>query len=311
MPNAILNSEESFMHRLLWRTILQLPRISSVILFVLCCTLPTHAVQVIADTVTENFTPPRTENFACSTDVGITSDGSIANNGGYCPSNSVQANYEISYNFSVGLDERMDSIIVWANSGGIYSDGELRTFDMEVDYIDDAGASATLIMNGIDLGDTLSPNDPKTVLFMQAGSPVELLGVSQVRISNLAGTPSEIAFRELVGNVNQDTVNPDMIVTKTAIPSINVTAGTDVTYTYVVTNTGNQAISNISLNDIHNGFGAPPVPGDETLTADNGIPSDSSDTITNNGIWDLLAPFDEVTFTAIYTVTQADLDNLQ
>lgn len=296
--------EDNFMQKCMRPILLAL-------IFLIYFALPSIAVQITAASVTENFTPPRTENFACSTDVGVTSNGSIGNLDGYCPLNSVPATYEISYNFSVGLDERMASIIIWSNSGNNYADGELRTFDMDVDYIDDSGSSATLIMSGINIGDTLNPNDPKTVLFMQSGSPVELLGVSQVRIANLGGTPNEVAFRELVGDVNQDVINPDMTITKTASPSVNVAAGTDVTYTYVVTNTGNQTISNIALNDIHTGFGASPIPSNETLTADNGTSGDSSDVITNNAIWETLAPIDEVTFTAIYTVTQADLDNLQ
>ncbi len=270
-----------------------------------------QAVEITASSVTENFTPPRIENFACSDDVGVTSNGSIGNFDGYCPTPSVPPTYQISYNFDVELDERMDSIIIWANAGNIYTDGELRSFNLEVDYIDDTGANATLIMNGVNIGDTINPNDPRTVIFTESGSPVELLAVSQVRISDLGGVPNSFGFRELVGDVNQDTANPDILITKTASPDINVAAGTTVTYTYEVTNIGNQPISNISLTDIHNGSGAPPSPSNEALTEDNAIEDDSSNSVNNDGIWDTLAPFDKVTFTADYIVTQSDVDNLQ
>lgn len=104
--------------------------------------------------------------------------------------------------------------------------------------------------------------------------------------------------------------NPSISVTKTADIDSNVPEGVTVTYTYVVTNTGNQFISNITLTDAHNGSGAPPSPTNETLTTDNGIANDSSDAGVN-GSWDTLAPGDQVTFTATYVVTQNDVDTLQ
>ena len=106
------------------------------------------------------------------------------------------------------------------------------------------------------------------------------------------------------------TAAPSIDVTKTADDTTEVAAGQVITYTYVVTNTGNQTVSSISLSDAHGGSGAAPTPSNETLTADNGDPGDSNDS-GSNGIWDTLAPGDEVTFTATYTVTQSDIDTLQ
>ncbi len=272
---------------------------------------PVIAAQVIADSISENFVPPL-HNGACIADVNVTSDGSTLATAGYCPTPATPSNYEITYDFSVGLDERMDSIIIWANSGGIYTDGELRSFDLEVDYISDTGVPSTLVMNGVNIGDTLNPNDPKTVIFMQSGSPVQLLGVTQIRMTNLAGSNGiEMTFRELVGDVNADVANPNLSVTKTADNISNVPVGTQITYTYVVTNTGNQTITNIQLNDVHMGSGPAPTPTNETLSNDIGLSGDSSDTTSNDGVWDTLAPFDEVTFTGTYLVTQDDIDNLQ
>ncbi|MDJ0613701.1 MAG: hypothetical protein QNJ29_08465 [Rhizobiaceae bacterium] len=99
-------------------------------------------------------------------------------------------------------------------------------------------------------------------------------------------------------------------VTKTASDTLNVPQGVTVTYTYRVTNTGNQTISNIALSDSHNGSGPPPVPTGENLLADNGVAGDSSDAVAD-GVWDNLAPGDIVEFTANYTVTQSDVDTLQ
>ena len=103
---------------------------------------------------------------------------------------------------------------------------------------------------------------------------------------------------------------PSISVTKTATPNTNVAAGQTVTYTYVVTNTGNQFVTDISLSDAHGGSGPAPIPANETLTGDNDVLGDSSDS-SNDGVWDSLAPQDEITFTATYIVTQDDVDNLQ
>ncbi len=105
--------------------------------------------------------------------------------------------------------------------------------------------------------------------------------------------------------------NPSITVTKTADNDTNVPAGVTVTYTYVVQNTGNQFISNVSLTDSHNASGPVPTPGNETLSLDAGVIGDSTDGTSNDGIWDTLAPGDQITFTGTYVVTQNDVDTLQ
>ena len=100
-------------------------------------------------------------------------------------------------------------------------------------------------------------------------------------------------------------------VTKQANPDTNLVAGDVVTYTYVVRNAGTQTVTNISLSDAHDGTGPPPVPGNEGLSTDAGNSNDSSDATPNDGIWSVLAPGDEVTLTATYTVTQTDIDTRQ
>ena len=80
-----------------------------------------------------------------------------------------------------------------------------------------------------------------------------------------------------------------------------------ITYTYTVTNTGNVSITNVTVGDVHNGYGIAPVPGGEApATVTNG----STDAAAN-GSWDVLNPGDSITFTATYTVVQGDIDNLQ
>ena len=89
-----------------------------------------------------------------------------------------------------------------------------------------------------------------------------------------------------------------------------VPAGRRLAYTYDVTNTGNQTLRNVAVADVHNGRGARPVPGFESILFDNAPTGDSSDAGVD-GTWDRLGPGDVIRFTAAYTVVQRDIDELQ
>ncbi|MEL7189055.1 MAG: Ig-like domain-containing protein [Pseudomonadota bacterium] len=104
--------------------------------------------------------------------------------------------------------------------------------------------------------------------------------------------------------------DPRLEMIKEADDTEFVTVGQVITYTYTVTNTGNVAINGVVVTDSHNGAGPAPVPGNEVLLTDAAPTGDSTDA-GQNGTWDRLAPGDTVTFTAQYTVLQADIDNLQ
>lgn len=102
--------------------------------------------------------------------------------------------------------------------------------------------------------------------------------------------------------------NPSLVVTKVALPRVDVPVGTSVTYTYTVTNNGNVTLRNINLSDAHLGSGTPPIPDNEILITDT-VPLNDSNDVGTNGIWDVLRPGDVVQFTAQYTVTQTDVDS--
>ncbi|MEM7215328.1 MAG: hypothetical protein AAF423_07270 [Pseudomonadota bacterium] len=138
---------------------------------------------------------------------------------------------------------------------------------------------------------------------LDAGSVTNIASASADTGDNILSTDNSTVTATL-------TTNPSISVTKTANDTTDVTLGQSITYTYVVQNNGNQTVSGISLLESHNGSGAPPVPSNETLTTDAGTIGDSSDA-SNNGIWDVLAPGDAVTFTGTYVVTQNDIDTLQ
>lgn len=148
-----------------------------------------------------------------------------------------------------------------------------------------------------------------------AGAVVAQTSAALATIDNQAtvnGTYSgnPVSAQSLLVTVPVVTTNLHMTVTKTADKTSNVVAGEVITYTYTVTNDGNVTIKNISLADVHNAASPPPVPGSETLT-DNPPLGNSTDATPNDGVWTDLAPGDVITFTATYTVKQADVDNLQ
>jgi uncharacterized repeat protein (TIGR01451 family) len=93
--------------------------------------------------------------------------------------------------------------------------------------------------------------------------------------------------------------------------ALKADAGEIITYTYTVQNTGNVAITGVSINDTHEGsLVAPGLIIGETLTSDGPLAPGitSTDATANNGTWSLLQPGATITFTYAHTVTQAEVD---
>jgi uncharacterized repeat protein (TIGR01451 family) len=138
-----------------------------------------------------------------------------------------------------------------------------------------------------------------TVAYAQIVNEVTVTGSSPGGTNDVTGTATE--------SVTVQPAAPAVTVAKSASDTTDVAAGDVVIYTYTITNSGNQTVSNISLADVQEGSGTQPTPvlAASPLT-DNGTPGDSIDNGTD-AIWDTLAPGDVVTFTASYTVTQSDI----
>jgi uncharacterized repeat protein (TIGR01451 family) len=137
--------------------------------------------------------------------------------------------------------------------------------------------------------------------YAQIVNEVTVTGSSPGGTNDVTNTATE--------SVTVQTANPLLSVTKSASDTTEVAAGDTIIYTYTITNTGNQTITNVSIADVQEGSGTQPSPvlAVAPLT-DNGTLGDSTDGATDN-IWDTLAPGDAVIFTASYTVTQADISS--
>ena len=200
--------------------------------------------------------------------------------------------------------------------------GQVIGYEIELDNTGD------IPLSGIVVDDTL-PDGSSGAAVLQSGD-LNIdgnLDVAETFIYSISYTVTQADIDNLTNLVNQVSVtttqtgataqtssattpvlsNPSIAVTKVAFPRTDVPVGTSITYTYTVTNDGNVTISNVDLSDAHSGFGAPPVPNNETLSSDAAPLGDSIDTSVD-GVWDVLRPGDAVQFTANYVVTQQDID---
>lgn len=85
-------------------------------------------------------------------------------------------------------------------------------------------------------------------------------------------------------------------------------AGDVVTYTYLVTNTGNVAFTNVVINDTHEGALLAQGVFSEGTLVEGPLGTPASADAAVNGSWDLLQPGASITFTYAHTVTQAEVN---
>jgi large repetitive protein len=156
-------------------------------------------------------------------------------------------------------------------------------------------------------GDVITFTAPYTVVPGDLTAPTSadgLLNSTATATGTYTGNPPAVPVSATSGTAVPLHVAPALLVSKTASPDTNVPAGTVVTYTYTVTNSGNVPITNVTLADTHKGVPGALTPAFVSFTTNTGS-TNTGNTIT------LLQPGDVATFTATYTVTQADVDTLQ
>jgi len=110
-----------------------------------------------------------------------------------------------------------------------------------------------------------------------------------VNTADVTAVPSEGTIGNVSGTLTipGPDANNTGTITKMADIDVDLVLGNVVTYTYEVANTGNITMDNVTVSDAHNGSG--------TLSAVTPAPLS-------------LAPGASQTFTATYTITQADID---
>jgi uncharacterized repeat protein (TIGR01451 family) len=184
--------------------------------------------------------------------------------------------------------------------------------------------------NGASSGATLLPNESGTFTAVYTLSAVDAYRAAGITVAGgdavensatATGTPAAGTLGIVTPSTAEVAIpaNPRLAIDKVAvITTDNGSAGVAdvgdiITYTYTVENTGNVAIGDLTINDIHEGVSLSGEPSGETLTSDGPLASatpaaTSSDATADNALWTTIQPGAIVTFTYVHTVTQAEVD---
>lgn len=195
------------------------------------------------------------------------------------------------------FNQRIEYRFTVANTGNVTLFEEPQIADDKI---------GTFICSGLPAGG-LAPSDfyQCTAEYFVTQADLDAGFVTNVATATSSELDAPVTTQLTIGG----TRTSGLTITKTPSVTTNVTAGTVIDYTYVVTNTGNVTLSNVALVDQHTtAAGTAPLPiASETLTNDVNEIGGSSDT-SGPGVWTTLGSGDEVTFRASYEVTQADID---
>lgn len=106
---------------------------------------------------------------------------------------------------------------------------------------------------------------------------------------------------------------PSIVIAKAALLNDELSsdglaqAGETITYTYTVTNNGNVALTNVGIQDTHEGVLLATAPANETITIEGPV-QPSAIGAADDGVIDQLEAGAVATFTYVHTVTQPEVD---
>ena len=135
-----------------------------------------------------------------------------------------------------------------------------------------------------------------------------------------SGTPAAGTLGAVPAGTATTTIpaGPKLCVTKTGTLNDVVAGGNTalvadlgetISYVYNVTNCGNVAITNVRINDTHEGaLLAAGVVANETLITEGPLGTPASTDTLNNGTWNTLQPGALIRFTYTHTVTQTEIN---
>jgi hypothetical protein len=168
----------------------------------------------------------------------------------------------------------------------VFNNGNTTVDDLAIDEdaFSGTGTAPTLVCETT----TLAPGDETTCEGTYADTQADIDARQITNIGHATGaTPTGTLVESLPDDAVVGVVPVEgMTLTKTASPTTVKAAGETLTYSYLVTNTGNQTITDLSIVEVFNGAGPAPTPSCPTTT---------------------LAVGAFTTCTATYTVTAADL----
>ncbi len=189
------------------------------------------------------------------------------------------------------------------------NDGNVTLDD--VAFTDTHGGSGTLASMTLDSTtgtddaadldvDTLAPTETATWTADYTVTQADVdAGVAIDNTATFTTTTPDLPVTPVTETVTPEGAAPSLAVTKVASADTTLIVGQTITYTYIATNDGNVTLDDVAFTDTHGGSGTL-----ASMTLDSTTGTDDAADLDV----DSLAPTQTATWTADYTVTQADID---
>lgn len=265
-----------------------------------------------------NYSQCHLSNDTAANTADLVSNGDIDNH--FCI-NKNNPDTIINMNFNNTSGKKLKSILIWNNrylsANDLNNDNltprRLAEFKLRVYYNENGTIKSTnrILFTVPFKSDMNVAHEIELPSFFQKINPtrLEFSAMTNAADTNIKYN-NRIMAREI--QIRLETIpDPRLTIEKTSSPSGPVAAGDTITYSYIVKNTGNVAISDITLSDSHVAAQISTIiPSDPSIYIDVAPTGDSTDA-SGDVNWNTLAPGDSIKFKATYTATQEDVDKLQ